>query len=125
MHDNDNGLQILNNEGKRDNKTNPIIHINNNDASKYSIADGDLIEVETQRMKILGSAAVDYPHEGLISASLLFGARSTDFEYGSNERFQCLQLARKIVETHYAGIKLREKLIKKREQREDAAKKME
>ena len=86
LHDNDNGLQILNNEGKRDIKTNPIIHINNNDASKYSIADGDLIEVETQRMKILGSAAVDYPHEGLISASLLFGARISDFEYGSNER---------------------------------------
>ena len=37
-------------------------------------------------MKILGSAAVDYPHEGLISTSLLFGARISDFEYGSNER---------------------------------------
>ena len=46
-------------------------------------------------------------------------------EYGSNERFQCLQLARKIVETHYAGIKLREKLIKDREEREAAAKNME
>ena len=48
-----------------------------------------------------------------------------NIEYGSNERFQCLQLARKIVETHYAGIKLREKLIKEREQREAAAKNME
>ena len=44
--------------------------------------------------------------------------------YGSDERFQCLQLARKIVETHYAGIKLRDKLIKERKEREDAQKNM-
>ena len=44
--------------------------------------------------------------------------------YGSDERFQCLQLARKIVETHYAGIKLRDKLIKDRKEREDSQKNM-
>ena len=44
--------------------------------------------------------------------------------YGSDERFQCLQLARKIVETHYAGIKLRDKLIKDRKEREEAEKNM-
>ena len=45
--------------------------------------------------------------------------------YGSDERFQCLQLARKIVETHYAGIKLRDKLIKDRKERGRLAKKHE
>eukprot|EP00943_MAST-04B_sp_MAST-4B-sp1_P005464 g5464.t1 len=46
-------------------------------------------------------------------------------EFGSNERFQSLQLARKIVETHYANIKLREKLLKERQQQEAAEKNTE
>ena len=46
-------------------------------------------------------------------------------KFGSNERFQCLQLARKIVETHYANIKLREKLLKERQQQEAAEKNTE
>ena len=37
-------------------------------------------------MKISGLASLDYPHEGLIAASLLFGARISEFENDSNEK---------------------------------------
>ena len=86
LYDNQNDLKVDNSNGNRQIKRNPTIHINLNDASKYSINNGDLIQVETEKMKISGLASLDYPHEGLIAASLLFGARISEFENDSNEK---------------------------------------
>ena len=86
LHETETDITVINNKNGLDVKRTPIIHINQNDALKYLINDGDLIEIETEKLRIKGMASLDYPHEGLISTGLLFGSMVNDIQNDPAER---------------------------------------